>query len=139
MKKIINIFFITLIVSVLFIVFAFVLVNYFEKKTLDAVLKETSDTELSWLEVSTDGTRVIVSGFAPDEANRFIATSKISSIINSERIIDQIIVKKQITPSTIEYVLEILRDDNHISVIGFVPTNLQSKKLIGNFLILLKT
>ena len=140
MKKIINIkiFLFGLIVSVLFIVFAFVLVNYFQKKTLEAVLKETSDTELSWLEVSTDGTRVIVSGFAPDEANRFIATSKISSIINSERIIDQIIVKKQITPSTIEYVLEILRDDNHISVIGFVPTNLQSKKLIAKLKVLAK-
>ena len=140
MKKIINIkiFLFGLIVSVLFIVFAFVLVNYFEKKTLEAVLKETSDTELSWLEVSTDGTRVIVSGFAPDEANRFIATSKISSIINSERIIDQIIVKKQITPSTIEYVLEILRDDNHISVIGFVPTNSQSKKLIAKLKVIAK-
>ena len=140
MKKIINIkiFLFGLIVSVLFIVFAFVLVNYFEKKTLEVVLKETSDTELSWLEVSTDGTRVIVSGFAPDEANRFIATSKISSIINSERIIDQIIVKKQITPSTIEYVLEILRDDNHISVIGFVPTNLQSKKLIMKLKVIAK-
>ena len=140
MKKIINIktFLFGLIVSVLFIVFAFVLVNYFEKKTLEVVLKETSDTELSWLEVSTDGTRVIVSGFAPDEANRFIATSKISSIINSERIIDQIIIKKQITPSTIEYVLEILRDDNHISVIGFVPTNLQSKKLIMKLKVIAK-
>ena len=140
MKKIINIkiFLFGLIVSFLFLVFAFVLVNYFQKKTLEAVLKETSDTELSWLEVSTDGTRVIVSGFAPDEANRFIATSKISSIINSERIIDQIIVKKQITPSTIEYVLEILRDDNHISVIGFVPTNLQSKKLIAKLKVLAK-
>ena len=140
MKKIINIkiFLFGLIVSVLFIVFAFVLVNYFEKRTLEAVLTETSDTELSWLEVSTDGTRVIVSGFAPDEANRFIATSKISSIINSERIIDQIIVKKQITPSTIEYVLEILRDDNHISVIGFVPTNLQSKKLIAKLKVIAK-
>ncbi|MDC1254567.1 OmpA family protein [Paracoccaceae bacterium] len=140
MKKIINIkiFLFGLIVSFLFIVFAFVLVNYFQKKTLEAVLKETSDTELSWLEVSTDGTRVIVSGFAPDEANRFIATSKISFIINSERIIDQIIVKKQITPSTIEYVLEILRDDNHISVIGFVPTNLQSKKLIAKLKVLAK-
>ena len=140
MKKIINIkiFLFGLIVSFLFIVFAFVLVNYFQKKTLEAVLKETSNTELSWLEVSTDGTRVIVSGFAPDEANRFIATSKISSIINSERIIDQIIVKKQITPSTIEYVLEILRDDNHISVIGFVPTNLQSKKLIAKLKVIAK-
>ena len=140
MKKIINIkiFLFGLIVSVLFIVFAFVLVNYFEKKTLEAVLKETSDTELSWLEVSTDGARVIVSGFAPDEANRFIATSKISSIINSERIIDQIIVKKQITPSTLEYVLEILRDDNHISVIGFVPTNSQSKKLIAKLKVVAK-
>ena len=140
MKKIINIkiFLFGLIASVLFIVFAFVLVNYFEKKTLEAVLTETSDTELSWLEVSTDGARVIVSGFAPDEANRFIATSKISSIINSERIIDQIIVKKQITPSTLEYVLEILRDDNHISVIGFVPTNSQSKKLIAKLKVIAK-
>ena len=140
MNKIINIkiFLFGLIVSFLFIVFAFVLVNYFQKKTLEAVLKETSNTELSWLEVSTDGMRVIVSGFAPNEANRFIATSKISSIINSERIIDQIIVKKQITPSTIEYVLEILRDDNHISVIGFVPTNLQSKKLIAKLKVLAK-
>ena len=140
MKKIINIkiFLFGLIGSFLFIVFAFVLVNYFEKKTLEAVLKETSNTELSWLEVSSDGTRVIVSGFAPDEANRYIATSKISSIVNSERIIDQIIVKKQITPSTIEYVLEILRDDNHISVIGFVPTNLQSKKLIAKLKVMAK-
>ena len=140
MKKIINIkiFLFGLIVSFLFIVFAFVLVNYFQKKTLEVVLKETSNTELSWLEVSSDGTRVIVSGFAPDEANRYIATSKISSIVNSERIIDQIIVKKQITPSTIEYVLEIFRDDNHISVIGFVPTNLQSKKLIAKLKVMAK-
>lgn len=140
MKKIIQtkILLFGLIVSVLFIVLASVLVNYFEEKTLEAVLKETSDTELSWLEVSTDGTRVIVSGFAPDEANRFIATSKISSIINSERIIDQITVKKQITPSSMEYVLEILRDDNHISVIGFVPSKLQSKELISKLEIITK-
>ena len=45
MKKIINIkiFLFGLIVSVLFIVFAFVLVNYFEKKTLEAVLKAKQD------------------------------------------------------------------------------------------------
>ena len=58
MKKIIQtkILLFGLIVSVLFIVLASVLVNYFEEKTLEAVLKETSDTELSWLEVSTDRT-----------------------------------------------------------------------------------
>ena len=58
-----KIFLLGLIISILFVLLAFALVNYFENKTLEVVLEETSDTELSWLVVSTDGTQVIVGGF----------------------------------------------------------------------------
>ena len=133
-----KIFLLGLIISILFVLLAFALVNYFENKTLEVVLEETSDTELSWLVVSTDGTQVIVGGFAPDEANRFSAISKISSVINSERIINQIIVKKQNISPALDYVLEILRDDDYVSVIGFVPSKLQSDELISKLEVIAK-
>ena len=140
MNKIVRtkIFLLGLITSISFVLLAFALVIYFENKTLKVVLTETSDTELSWLEVSMDGTQIIVGGFAPDEANRFSAISKISSVINPERIINQIIVKKQNIPLKLDYVLEILRDDDYVSVIGFIPSKLQSDELISKLEVITK-
>jgi len=140
MNKIVRtkIFLLGLITSISFVLLAFALVIYFENKTLKVVLTETSDTELSWLEVSMDGTQIIVGGFAPDEANRFSAISKISSVINPERIINQIIVKKQNISLKLDYVLEILRDDDYVSVIGFIPSKLQSDELISKLEVITK-
>jgi OOP family OmpA-OmpF porin len=140
MNKIVRtkIFLLGLITFISFVLLAFALVIYFENKTLKAVLTETSDTELSWLEVSMDGTQIIVGGFAPDEANRFSAISKISSVINPERIINQIIVKKQNIPLKLDYVLEILRDDDYVSVIGFIPSKSQSDELISKLEVITK-
>jgi OmpA-OmpF porin, OOP family len=140
MNKIVRtkIFLLGLITSISFVLLAFALVIYFENKTLKVVLTETSDTELSWLEVSMDGTQIIVGGFAPDEANRFSAISKISSVINPERIINQIIVKKQNIPLKLDYVLEILRDDDYVSVIGFIPSKSQSDELISKLEVITK-
>ena len=140
MNKIVRtkIFLLGLITSISFVLLAFALVIYFENKTLKVVLTETSDTELSWLEVSMDGTQIIVGGFAPDEANRFSAISKISSVINPERIINQIIVKKQNISLKLDYVLEILRDDDYVSVIGFIPSKSQSDELISKLEVITK-
>ena len=122
--------FVGLILSILVAVASFSLVKFFENKTLGLIYQNTLDTELNWLDVSVDGTKVIAHGIAPDESSRYVAIAIISSIINPKRLVDEIIVKKQIIPLEHRYFLEFSRDDSYITAIGFVPSIQYSDDLI---------
>ena len=122
--------FVGLILSILVAVASFSLVKFFENKTLGLIYQNTLDTELNWLDVSVDGTKVIAHGIAPDESSRYVAIAIISSIINPKRLVDEIIVKKQIIPLEQRYFLEFSRDHSYLTAIGFVPSIQYSDDLI---------
>ena len=56
--------FVGLILSILVAVASFSLVKFFENKTLGLIYQNTLDTDLNWLDVSVDGTKVIAHGIA---------------------------------------------------------------------------
>ena len=120
-----------LILSVSLIASSFALVSFYEAKTLRLLKKETSDSELSWLNVSIDGTSVLVSGIAPNEASRFKAITLVSSIINSALITDKIEIKKDIILPKLNYTLELLRDDDEITLLGFLPEAINIEDVDG--------
>jgi OOP family OmpA-OmpF porin len=119
-----------LILSVSLIVSSFALVSFYEAKTLRLLKKETSDSELSWLNITIDGTSVLVDGFAPNEASRFKAITIVSSVINSALITDRIEIKKDIILPKLNYTLEFLRDDDDITLVGFVPKAVKIEELL---------
>ena len=123
--------FFALALTAFFMILSFALVSFYEEKTLRILKKTTSDVELGWLDISTNGTTVLVSGTAPSEANRFKAITLISSIINSELIMDQIEVKKDLILPKLNYTLELLRDDDDITLVGFIPKKIKTEKLLS--------
>ena len=74
-----------------------------------------------WAQVDVDGLQVILSGFAADEATRFRALSVAGTVVDASRVIDMmnVIEGDKIQPP--RFSIEILRNDDGISVIGLIP------------------
>lgn len=75
----------------------------------------------SWVDVQTDGLQVVLLGTAPSEAERLRAMTRAGAVVDSGRIVDNTDVEnsQQIQPP--DFTLEMLRNDDGISLIGLVP------------------
>ncbi|MDJ1015744.1 MAG: OmpA family protein [Paracoccaceae bacterium] len=80
-----------------------------------------SQTGQDWAEVRADGLQVMLAGVAPDEATRFAALSSAGSVVDASRIIDDMTVEAAAAIQAPEFSIEILKNDDGISVIGLVP------------------
>lgn len=78
----------------------------------------------TWATVETDGLQVHLLGTAPSEAARFRALAVAATVVEASRIIDatDVAVTEAITPPA--FSLEILRNDDGISLIGLVPVSI---------------
>lgn len=121
-----------LMLSIIFVVSSMFLVSLYEKRMLQTLEEVTSNSDLNWLNINVDGMRVSVSGTAPDEANGFKAISIINSIINSSLITNEIQVKRDIILPKLNYAFELLRDDDEITLVGFIPTEVKLEDLISD-------
>lgn len=78
---------------------------------------------LSWATVRADGLQVRLYGTAPNEAQRFRAMNLTASLVDSGRIRDLM----EVTPASAivapRFSVELLRNDDGISLIGLVPTS----------------
>ncbi len=74
-----------------------------------------------WVDVSVDGLQVILSGTAPDEATRFRALSLAGQVVDAARVRDQMEVDPGEPFEPPRFSIEILRNDDGISLIGLVP------------------
>ena len=75
-----------------------------------------------WAEVTTNGLQVALIGTAPNEATRFAALSAAGRIVDASRILDQMNVKATAALSAPAFSIEILKNDDGMSLIGLVPT-----------------
>ena len=75
-----------------------------------------------WAEVTTDGLQVTMIGTAPNEATRFAALSAAGRIVDASRILDRMDVQATAALVAPEFSIEILKNDDGISLIGLVPT-----------------
>jgi len=77
--------------------------------------------ELTWASVSVDGLHVTLTGAAPSDAARFRALGTVGTVVGQHRVIDAMSIEpgpKVVTP---EFAIEILRNDDGVSLIGLIP------------------
>lgn len=84
-----------------------------------------------WASVITDGLQVGLTGTAPSEIERFRAITQAGSAVDPSRVVDRITVAsaQAITPP--DFTVELLRNDQGISLIGLVPAKTDRTALVG--------
>ena len=101
-----------------------------EMRSRKAVRMALETAGHGWVQTQTDGLRVELLGTAPSEAERFRAVTLAGTIVDSSRIIDNTDAEsaKAIAPPA--FSLEVLRNDEGISLIGLVPRSTDRKALL---------
>ncbi|MDO5647339.1 OmpA family protein [Paracoccus sp. (in: a-proteobacteria)] len=74
-----------------------------------------------WVQVHSNGLRVHLSGIAPSEVDRFRAVTEAATVIDASRIRDNMTVASVAAMTPPEFKVELLRNDQGISLIGLVP------------------
>ena len=74
-----------------------------------------------WVSIQTDGLQVILEGQAPSEGERFQAVAEAGRAVEPSRVIDALTVKDADALAAPDFSIEILRNENGISVIGLIP------------------
>lgn len=101
-----------------------------ETRSKSDVARVLSLAGYEWSQVDVDGLQVILSGFAPDEATRFRALSAAGTVVDAARVVDMmnVTVRDPIQPP--RFSIEILRNDDGISLIGLVPAAMDRDKVV---------
>ncbi len=96
-------------------------VSVIERSSKASIQSELTGEGLAWTGVSTDGLQVTLSGTAPDEATRFRAVSIAGQVVDPTRVIDMMQVRAGEIVGPPAFMVEILRNDSGISLIGLAP------------------
>lgn len=83
-----------------------------------------------WASVRTDGLQLILTGTAKDEASRFHALTVSGGVVDSARLIDAMQVAEAAPIEPPHFSVELLRNDDGISLIGLIPAPTGSAPLI---------
>ncbi len=94
-----------------------------ENRSVAAVEERLEQSGVSWVELRGDGLQVHISGEAPNEAARFRALTLAAAVVDDDRLIDEITVADPAGISTPDFLLEMLRNSDGISMIGLIPTD----------------
>lgn len=101
-----------------------------EKSTKQEVRVAMEAQGYGWMNIHADGLQVTLTGTAPTEAERFRAVSEVDKYIDSSRVVDNTDteVAQDITPPA--FSLEMLRNENGISLIGLVPASIDRAAIV---------
>ncbi|MEI4485174.1 OmpA family protein [Frigidibacter sp. MR17.14] len=86
-----------------------------------AVRSALADEGYTWAQVQADGLSVILTGEAPSEAMRFRALGAAGSVVDASRVVDSMSVPDPAAVAAPDFSVEILRNDEGVSLIGLVP------------------
>ncbi|MEM6608193.1 MAG: OmpA family protein [Pseudomonadota bacterium] len=92
-----------------------------EERSVETVRFAMLEEGFDWIDVSADGLQLVLEGTAPDEAARFLAISRAVSLVDGDRIVDRLDVVDPASFTAPSFALEMLRNDDGISLIGLVP------------------
>ncbi|WP_323040860.1 OmpA family protein [Gemmobacter sp.] len=85
---------------------------------------------LDWASASADGLLVTLTGTAPTETIRFRATTVAGRVVGASRVIDAMEVTPTKALTAPRFSLELLRNDDGISMIGLVPAAWKTDALL---------
>jgi OOP family OmpA-OmpF porin len=92
-----------------------------EKRSAAAVTSRLLSEGVTWASVEANGLQVRLVGTAPNEAARFRVVNMAGAVVQSSRVRDQLEVTPMRAVEAPRFSLEILRNDDGISLIGLVP------------------
>ena len=108
------------IAAILAVLVSGILVRVIEARSLADVVQVLRLSGFEWARVTVDGLQVRLSGTARSEALRFRALTAAGTVVDSARVIDDIsVVEAKIEAP--RFSIEILRNENEISLIGLLP------------------
>ena len=100
---------------------AWLLAIWVERHNDRALASAFEAAELGWVEHDADGLRATLWGMAPDEAARIRALRIAGSVVDSRRIEEEIVVGDRAMVLVPEFRIELMRNQDEISVVGLVP------------------
>ncbi len=92
-----------------------------ENRSAAAVRSKLLESGITWVAVDSDGLQVRLTGTAPNEAARFRVVNLVGSVVQSSRIRDELDVTAIRAIEAPRFSVEMLRNDDGISLIGLVP------------------
>jgi OOP family OmpA-OmpF porin len=92
-----------------------------ESRSAAAVTSRFLDDGITWVTVETNGLQVRLLGTAPNEAARFRVVSMAGTVVQAARVRDQLEVTAMRAVEAPRFSVEILRNDDGVSLIGLVP------------------
>lgn len=92
-----------------------------EAKALGDLNLALSQAGHDWVEITVDGLSAQLTGTAPNEATRFAALSVAGTVVDTSRISDEMDVTAAAAISEPDFSIELLKNDDGISLIGLVP------------------
>ncbi|SEN25797.1 OmpA-OmpF porin, OOP family [Pseudorhodobacter antarcticus] len=92
-----------------------------ENRSAAAVKTKILTEGITWVSVEANGLQVRLIGVAPNEASRFRVVNMAGTVVQSSRVRDQLEVTAMRAIEAPRFSLEILRNDDGISLIGLVP------------------
>ncbi|TQS71419.1 OmpA family protein [Rhodobacteraceae bacterium] len=104
--------------------------TFIEKRSRSEVETALGTAGHDWATTKTNGLQVQISGTAPSEAERFRTLTLAASIVEPTRIVDNTEVAQPDSIAAPEFSLEILRNDDGISLIGLVPADTDRAAMI---------
>lgn len=103
---------------------------YMEREALADVRLALDAGGYDWVEVRTDGLQVRLTGTAPTEVERFRALTQAGRSVDTNRIVDAMTVAAAEALTPPDFKIELLRNDDGISLIGLVPAAMDRDALL---------
>jgi len=96
--------------------------NAIQRTSQKAVSTQLELEGFEWVDVDADGLQVILTGDAPNEAAQLAAQRTAGHVVDAARIMNVMTIAEQDATPAPRFSIEILRNDQGISLIGLVPT-----------------
>lgn len=104
--------------------------RYIEDRSRQDVELALAASGQDWVRVATDGLQVRLTGTAPSEVDRFRAMTQASSAVDPSRVVDRMTVASMDKMTPPDFKIELLRNDQGISLIGLVPASTDRADLL---------
>jgi len=131
LKKITPVLLALLLAAIIASVTATLAVSTIEERSHNDVTRVLDLNGFDWADVDIDGLQVIVIGDAPDEATRFRALTTVGTVIDASRVIDMMKVAERAPVEPPRFSIEILRNDDGISLIGLIPASIDREQIVA--------
>ncbi|MGP3698304.1 OmpA family protein [Rhodobacter sp. NSM] len=100
-----------------------------ETRSVEAVRSRLVTSGLTFVDVRADGLQVWLSGTAPNEAARFRAVNLAGGVVDATRLRDALEVTPVREIEAPRFSVEMLRNDDSVSLIGLLPDNAGTEDL----------